>query len=291
MGLKKLLKNLYYLSKINLQQFNTDDFINQNQYDDIVIEAMDGIRNCKFLNIKNFEETIDRLIETEDSIVRFGDGELNLIRGNDIIFQKSSSKLQKALIKVLSSSKDGLMIAFPKSIYSNKSNMQDLPKRFWRKDGYLYRNILEKYVNKNLTYYSSEVSMFYTAYKEIDYQYYFEKLKNIWSNKDICIICGESVFSKIQFNIFETANSIEYYYTPAKNAYEEYDKILKNSLKIDKKRLIIGILGPTSTVLGYDLFLAGYRFLDLGHVAKSYDWYQKKILLDKDGMTEFFNPD
>ena len=137
-----------------------------------------------------------------------------------------------------------------------------------------------------------EISQFYAAYKEIDCGYYFDKLKNIWKNKDICIICGESVFNKIRFNIFETANSIEYCYAPAKNAFECYDNILNNSLKIDKKRIIIGILGPTSCVLGLDLFLAGYRFLDLGHIAKSYDWYSRKIFsLDKKALTEFFDPD
>ncbi len=292
MGLKKFFNNLLYLSKINLQQQELEDVIAQKQFDEIVIEAVDCIKNFKLLNIKNMDETINRLVETESSIVRFGDGELNLIMGNDIHFQKSSPELQKSLINVLSSYNEDLLIAIPKSIYSNKLNMQEIPKQFWRQNGYLYRNVIEKYINKNLTYYSSEISLFYTAYKEIDCEYYFDKLQNIWKNKDICIICGDSVFDKIKFNIFETAKSIEYCCVPAKNAYEHYGQILDNSKKIDKKKMIIGILGPTSCVLGLDLFLAGYRFLDLGHVAKSYDWYSRKIFsIDKDALMKFFDPD
>lgn len=44
--------------------------------------------------------------------------------------------------------------------------------------------------------------------------------------------------------------------------------------KIDKNRIICIILGPTATVLAYDLAKEGYQALDLGHIVKAYNFYK-----------------
>ena len=55
---------------------------------------------------------------------------------------------------------------------------------------------------------------------------------------------------------------------------------------------MIIILGPTAKVLAYDMSQLGYRALDLGHIAKAYDWYIKgKPAVDINDAIEFFNPD
>lgn len=33
-------------------------------------------------------------------------------------------------------------------------------------------------------------------------------------------------------------------------------------------------LGPTATVLAYDLFKAGYQAIDFGHVDVEYEWWR-----------------
>ena len=43
-----------------------------------------------------------------------------------------------------------------------------------------------------------------------------------------------------------------------------------------KDRLMIVVLGPTATVLAYDLAKAGYQALDIGHLGKAYDWLKRK---------------
>lgn len=52
--------------------------------------------------------------------------------------------------------------------------------------------------------------------------------------------------------------------------------------------------GPTANVLVADLTQCGYRALDLGHLAKSYDWHKRGIdLNDNDGQNavKFFASD
>lgn len=43
-----------------------------------------------------------------------------------------------------------------------------------------------------------------------------------------------------------------------------------------KDRLIIIVLGPTAKLLAYDLNKLGYRALDLGHMAKAYEWLKTR---------------
>ena len=54
---------------------------------------------------------------------------------------------------------------------------------------------------------------------------------------------------------------------------------------------MILILGPTATVLSYDLNNLGYRALDLGHIAKDYDAFCKKLNKDSNTISGFFAPD
>ena len=39
---------------------------------------------------------------------------------------------------------------------------------------------------------------------------------------------------------------------------------------------MIVVLGPTATILAYDLAKAGYQALDIGHLGKAYDWLKRK---------------
>ena len=49
--------------------------------------------------------------------------------------------------------------------------------------------------------------------------------------------------------------------------------------------------GPTAKVLVSYLTFLGYRALDLGHIAKDYDWYKKQIPHNQNNCDKFFSPD
>ena len=52
-----------------------------------------------------------------------------------------------------------------------------------------------------------------------------------------------------------------------------YEEIFKEITKQDKSKLILIALGPTATVLAYDLSKAGYQAIDIGHIDIEYEWF------------------
>lgn len=46
--------------------------------------------------------------------------------------------------------------------------------------------------------------------------------------------------------------------------------------KYDKLKLILIALGPTATVLAYDLSICGYQAVDIGHIDIEYEWFLQK---------------
>jgi glycosyltransferase family protein len=128
----------------------------------------------------------------------------------------------------------------------------------------------------NRKYYSSMISRFYIEYKDKSkIPYYIKKLKQIWDKKDILIIEGEKSRLGIGNDLFNNSKSIKRILCPAVNAFNVYDKILNQARKIDKSILILLALGPTSTVLAYDLHKLGYQVIDVGHIDIEYEWFLK----------------
>ena len=209
--------------------------------------------------------------------------------GNDIAFQKASEKIADRLKEVLTAKYPNMFVAIPKAIFSPANNIKTVVKDYWRLHGKKYRQIINPYLDLDRQYYSADVTLAYLAYENYDLATYFQKLRKLWHDKDIAIICGQTIFDKISINIFDCAKSIQYVYGESKNAFDHYDSLLEKAQKIDKNKIIIIILGPTATILAYDLARLGYQALDLGHIAKSYDCYMNDEDI-KDGGS-FFSPD
>ncbi len=77
-------------------------------------------------------------------------------------------------------------------------------------------------------------------------------------------------------DLFNNVNSIQRIICPAENAFNLYDQIYKEALKIDKNKLFLISLGPTATILAFDLYKARYQAIDIGHVDIEYEWYLRK---------------
>ncbi|MEI7380861.1 MULTISPECIES: GT-D fold domain-containing glycosyltransferase [Pectobacterium] len=291
MGFKNLIRNLKYLRKVDLKD-KFDEKHTISLIDSLKYEILDDLKELRPPIIKDVNETIHAIIESRASICRFGDGELNLIRQISIPFQTASLPLSERLITVLSSSHKNTFIAITRANYYSKKNISDIDKNFLRLYGRDFRDTIEKHISPGKTYYSAEVTLAYTVYKEYNYELYFQAMRKIWSRRKLTIICGTTIFDNIENNIFDNAESVDYQYAPSLNAFESYNDIFDSAKRIDKNNLIIIILGPTATVLAYDLSLLGYQALDFGHIAKSYDWFkkEKKINHIKDAFN-FYDPD
>lgn len=251
-----------------------------------------AIASLKFIpNIKSSEETIETLLDNSTSISRFGDGEFSLIDGNDIPFQKSSPELTSRLKEILQSNESGILIGINYYFWNYRKSEFKIVEDFH--NTWAAENLpkITSLLHRNKTYYNSTFTTPFTTFKNHDFNSYYEKIKHIWRDKNITIICGKTVFDKIKVNIFDCAKSINFIHAKSKNAFEDYDELIKKAKKIDKNRLVVLILGPTATILAYDLAKLGYKALDIGHIAKDYDWFYKYVKHNNKTLQDFYSPD
>ena len=233
----------------------------------------------KGVKIKTPEETLDKLINENCSISRLGDGEFDLIWGIDIQYQNVNDKLVKKLREILESNEDKLLIGINNAFdldYINKYN--DFAKNYWK--GWLKDNKYRvlKLLSKKKQYYSALISRFYIDYEDkSSVSEYVEKLKKLWDKKDVLVVEGEFSRLGVGNDLFNNMNSIQRIICPSENAFDEYDEIFEKILEYGKNKLILLALGPTATVLAYDLYKVGYRAIDIGHVDIEYEWFLRQV--------------
>ena len=140
---------------------------------------------------------------------------------------------------------------------------------------------MAKILNKNKKYYSALITRFYSLLKDkkkFDVAKYIKLLKRIWDKKDVLII--EGYFSRIGIgnDLFNNTNSIKRIICPSKNAFQVYQKIIKQvkKLGINKNILILIALGSTASILAYDLSKIGFQAIDIGHTDIEYELYLRK---------------
>ena len=292
--IKLFLKNIGYLFKYDLKKLAQESirFEELNSIlDGMKFEIADEYKNLKKPKIKTPAETIDALIKKNASFCRFGDGEFSLINGESIAFQKTDIKLAKRLIEIIRSDVENIFIGVPYCYYSSVEELRPFPKSFVRTWVAHNRTQITDLTLPGKQYYDTACTQLYALYESYDFKSYFSNIKKIWRNRDITIICGETVFDAIDVNIFDCAKSVDYLYGPSLNAFEIYDDLLMKARQIPQNRLVIAILGPTATVLAYDLAIAGYQAIDFGHIAKDYDFYRKKIQHSSETISNFLRPD
>ena len=91
------------------------------------------------------------------------------------------------------------------------------------------------------------------------------------------IIEGDKSRLGVGNDLFDNMKSIQRVICPAINAFNYYENIINTiKTKVTKDKLILIALGPTATVLAYDLFKLGYRVIDIGHIDIEYEWYLRK---------------
>lgn len=292
---KTFINNIRYLARYNLKEmYNGIPFDLEYELDHIKYELNADFENIKKIKFCNSKQTIETLANSNYSLCRLGDGEFNLMFGNNIPFQQYSEGISQRLKEVLSSNDENIMICIT-NLFASIENATKWTKAFSRTFYGKHNKAILNLLNSNQQYYDAGATCLYINTEssfQVDYENHFNSFKNMWKGKDIAIICGESVFDKIKFNIFDDANSIEYIKAPSLNAYNQYSEILSQAQSVSKNKLILIILGPTATVLAYDLSKLGYRALDIGHLAKDYNaWKMKLPTNDIKVIHNFFAPD
>ncbi|MBF8457727.1 DUF1792 domain-containing protein [Kaistella sp. G5-32] len=233
-------------------------------------------KNFPFYKIKSIEETIEDAIVNRKSISRFGDGEFRLLLENSNIgFQSGSSEMTARLREVIHSKLENHMVALPET-FSVKNNLNWRVKYWWLN---FINNIgvqVVPFLNSDKTYGNAFITRFYLDYeKKEKIPRIIKNLKKIWDNQNILIVEGKYSRLGVGNDLFENSKSIKRILCPEKNAFYSYESILQEAKKHGGDKLILIALGPTATIMAYDLAKENFWALDIGHIDLEYMWYLK----------------
>ncbi|MDC1105289.1 GT-D fold domain-containing glycosyltransferase [Prolixibacteraceae bacterium] len=224
--------------------------------------------------ILSITDTIE--IAKTKSICRFGDGEFTLmLTDKSIKFQDNNPELKKRLFEILSSNNKEICVCIP-DIYSSLSKFTIRSREFWFKIIKRYRLITMSFLSHDKTYGTAFISRPYMIFKDkSNCDNIFRDLRSLWDQKDIVIVEGEFSRLGVGNGLFDNAKSTIRILTKCENAFDCYDELLSSCSQMDKTKLFILAIGPTATVLSYELCQKGYHALDLGHIDIEYEWFLK----------------
>lgn len=227
--------------------------------------------------VRTTDETLDKMILDECSISRFGDGEFALMYGESLLFQPYDPLLSLRLREIIRSHREKHMVCIP-NVFESVDWCTERSKKYWIKYLNLHRRKIYKMIDMKKEYYDTQVTRLYIDQKDKSKAGgHFSEFKKIWFNKEIVIVEGEQSRLGVGNNLFNDTKSIKRIICPAKNAFAKYNDILNEIKKQDQSKLVLIALGPTATVLAYDLSAIGYQALDIGHIDIEYEWFLQKV--------------
>lgn len=250
-----------------------------------------GRRQKVIPKVASIDETIQRIVEGQCSVSRFGDGEMLLTSPEkEIGFQKGDAELARRLQEVLTSHEDGHLVCIS-DVFNDLYRYNRKARRFWRTHFFLYGSWWDRLLVPGRLYYNTFLTRPYMdfASKESSKQW-FHDMKAIWKDRDIVFIEGEKSRLGIGNDLFDNVRSIRRILCPPRDAFDRYEEILNEARKLEKSALFLIALGPTATVLAYDLFKSGYQAIDVGHIDVEYEWCRigarKKVKLERKYVNE-----
>ncbi|MDD6157370.1 MAG: GT-D fold domain-containing glycosyltransferase [Lachnospiraceae bacterium] len=283
---KRLLKNLVYLSSIDLRRDSFNEFINSKD-----VEIYNIAKKYYSPKILSPEATLELLENNPKSFTRFGDGELSIMTGTSIPFQKFEIGLQEYLQKLIKNNYENIYVGLPYFYYQPTFPLTSKVRSFVLSSGKKYRDIINRHSSPDKIYIDTAITQLYQTYDEYDFSDYFKRVRKLFKGKKILLIIGEGIYSVYQHNLFVEAAEFSLLEAPKKNAYTELDKIMNQIKEYDKEWLICTVLGPTSKVITVEATELGYMVWDIGHLVKDYNYYMEGMPRTNDVIEDFYRPD
>ena len=88
--------------------------------------------------IKTIDETLDTLLNSDDSLIRFGDGEFKIIEGGSIYFQEYDALLAERLLEIVN-----IESGMP-DVFNNISALTFKARVFWLTNLYIHKKSYRK---------------------------------------------------------------------------------------------------------------------------------------------------
>lgn len=222
-------------------------------------------------------ESVQYLLWSNKSLVRFGDGEITLIMGHGEFFQKPNQKLSLKLKEVFVDNLTDIAVGIPDA-FNEKMPLNKENYNFWKDNEVILQWIIS-HTDKNRQYLAAHMTSTYMTTRGTNCELLdkiYDTYREIWKDKDIIFVRANHS-QKYIFDIFDNTKSMKIIYVPPRQTWNYYEEIKKEVFKEDRNKLYILSIGPTSNVLVYDLVKDGRKALNLGHLPKDYDHYKRKF--------------
>lgn len=217
-------------------------------------------------------ETIDLIINKRYSISRNGDGEIDIMIGESIPFQKYDDKLASILKEAISTSLGHYISAIP-DIFTDLSSFNQSATSYFA--NYLKFKRWAYYSLAKLPKYGDTLmSRFYIDYVDkSDSHSKVGHLKHIWENQHVILVEGKESRLGVNNDLFDKTKSLQRILGPSENAFDKHDELFATvKHHATSESLILLALGPTATAMAFELAKEGYWAVDIGHVDIEYEW-------------------
>ncbi|WP_294912378.1 GT-D fold domain-containing glycosyltransferase [Tatumella sp. UBA2305] len=231
------------------------------------------VKNIKVLSIN---ETFDILIKNPHlSVARYGDGELEMLNYKNIGFQSFNADLSTRLINILKEVNDNknCLVCMPDGFFNTKSFKRG-PALFWFFHKAFFFHKYNHLLSKEYIYGNTSLTRPYNDYKDKGSSVIaFQKFKDLLAGSRVLIVEGAGTKLGVGNDLLNIASNVIRITTVNRNAFNFYGEIYQEV--IDNKDLFdvaLISLGPTATVLSFELSKAGIRCIDTGHIDIEYEW-------------------
>ena len=241
-------------------------------------EIADKIQKGKyqFPILHSDEEAVTRIVNERCSLIRFGDGEFEIMAGkNRAPFQDCDENLSEKLKAAVTTDNENILIA----IADNYGDLNIYTEQ--------YAFGIREYMTEEVRAFHSSVllpnKVYYNAYMFKCYLPYKDKngtqnrinlIKRIWNQRDVVLVEGNQTRTGQGNDLLDNAKSVRRILCPTKNAFTYYNEILHEVKKVSTENMILFALGPAGKVMACDLISLGYQVIDIGQLDIDYEWYR-----------------
>lgn len=228
--------------------------------------------------IATIEETINTIISNHSSVSRFGDGEYKwMAELSQNSFQRPSKEMAKRLKEISKSEEPNHLVCLSDG-FGKLSYLKPEAQIFWYRFMGEHRKKWISFLKPGKHYYNTNITRPYMDYLDKSpCQNRFDLLKMIWNERAVILIEGEKSRLGVGNDLFSNVKSLKRILAPARDAFGKYEEILKIACEQDKEALYLIAMGPTATILAYDLHKSGRQAIDVGHMDIEYEWFRMGV--------------
>lgn len=241
----------------------------------IIYQFVTSLNCVKKARLLSAEQTKDIVVGQNQSLIRLGDGELNILEGKGIHYQDADKMLQVEMGDLIDyyikqNGKCEYLLSMPNEFLKCRGSKL-VKKRVWVASWARFRYVFKKIYDRSIDY--GEAFLFAKKY-EIVY-------REIWKEKELVIfVHNDEEYAKSFAEKYE--KSVIFVKVPPHNSYEQIDSIVEEiqkavdeNLKEKEKGIVLLSAGPCAKVVIYRLKNLGVQMIDTGHC-----WDEPLALID-----------